>query len=120
MALVKRDAATAVVAFEKANAVKPDQPDLVMAYFQALVASNRFPEAEKLAHELIAKQKNYAPIYDLLYLQYMRQNKPDLAEDVLKQKNANNPQHANYMMQLAQHYFTLGRKDAMDAVIRRR
>lgn len=119
MALVKRDAAGAVAEFEKANAAKPDQPDLVMAYFQALVASNRFPDAEKIARRLIEKQKNYGPIYDLLYVQYMRQNKVDLAEQVLKEKVANNPQRANYLMQLAQHYFTLNRKDDMEAIIQK-
>jgi len=119
MALVKRDAAGAVTEFEQANAAKPDQPDLVMAYFQALVATNRFPEAEALARHLIEKQKSYAPIYDLLYVQYMRQNKPDLAESILKEKAANNPKQARYLMQLAQHYFLLKRQDDMEAVIQR-
>ena len=118
-ALVKRDAAEAVAEFEKANAAKPDQPDVVTAYFQALVASNRFPDAEKLARHMIEKEKTYAPIYDLLYVQYMRQNKPDQAEAVLKQKVANNPGRANYLMQLAQHYFSLNRKDDMEAVIQK-
>ncbi len=104
MALIKRDAAGAITEFEQANAEKPDQPDLVMAYFQALAATNRFPEAEKIARRLIEKDKSYAPIYDLLYVQYMRQNKPDQAEAILKEKIANNPKHAGYLMQLAQHY----------------
>ena len=119
MALVKRDAPAAVAQFEQANAAKPDQPDLVMAYFQALVASNRFPEAEILARHLIEKEKSYAPMYDLLYVQYMRQNKPDQAEEILKLKIANNPKRANYLMQLAQHYFTLNRKDDMEAIIQK-
>jgi tetratricopeptide (TPR) repeat protein len=119
VALVKRDAAGAVTEFEKANAVKPDQPDLVNVYFQALVASNRFADAEQLARHLIQKEKNYGPIYDLLYVAYMRQNKPDLAEAVLKEKVANNPQRGNYLMQLAQHYFILNRKDDMEAVIQK-
>jgi tetratricopeptide (TPR) repeat protein len=119
MALVKRDAPGAVTEFEQANTAKPDQPDLVMAYFQALVASNRFPEAEKLAQHLIDKEKTYSPMYDLLYVQYMRQNKPEQGENILKLKIANNPQRANYQMQLAQHYFTLNRKDDMEAVIQK-
>src|SRR5262249_49159805 len=65
----------AVKEFEKANAVKPGQSDLGLAYFQALTANDQFPQAEKVAREIIAKDKTYAPIYDVLYITYMRQNK---------------------------------------------
>lgn len=119
MALIKRDAPGAITEFEQANAAKPDQADVVMAYFQALAATNRFPDAEKLARRLIEKDKSYAPIYDLLYVQYMRQNKPDQAEAILKEKIANNPKHAGYLIQLAQHYLSLNRKDDMNAVIQK-
>ncbi len=37
--------------------------------------NGQFPEAEKAAHELIEKEKSFSPIYDLLYLQYVRQNR---------------------------------------------
>ena len=48
----------------QANAAKPYQPDLVLAYFQALVQNHQFPEAEKLARDLIAKSEQLAPIYN--------------------------------------------------------
>jgi tetratricopeptide (TPR) repeat protein len=119
VALLKRDAPTAVKELEKANAAKPGQPNLVLAYFQALVMNGQFPDAENVAHELIAKEKSFSPIYDLLYLQYIRQKRMDDAENVLKLKVQNNPQRANYLVQLAGHYLALRRGSDMDAVMQR-
>ena len=119
MALLAKDAPEAIKEFAKANTIKPNQPDLVVAYFQALAANNQFPEAEKLARNLIAKEKGYAPIYDLLYLQYARLKKTDEAGEVLKLKTENNPKNAGYLLQLAAHYSVMNRKDDMNAVIQR-
>ncbi len=81
--------------------------------------NDQFPDAEKLANEMIAKQKDYAPIYDVLFLQYMRLKRPEDAERILKLKCDNNPERANYLMQLAAHYYLLNRRPDMDAVIHR-
>ena len=113
IALLSKDPAGAVKEFEIANRVKPYQSDLVLVYFQALVLNNQFPEAEKLAQELIAKEKTYSPIYDLLYVQYARQNNPAAAEALLKLKVANNPTQSRYLIRLAEHYFFTG-KEARD------
>jgi tetratricopeptide (TPR) repeat protein len=119
LALLNSKPADAVAEFEKANAAKPLQPELVISYFQSLVASNRMPDAEKLARDMIAHQKNFSPIYDLLYITYMRQKKYDDAEQLLKLKIENNPDRAQYLLQLAQHYFLLQRRPDMDAVMAR-
>ncbi len=117
VALLGKDSAEAVKEFEKANQVKPLQTDLVLVYFQALVLNNQFPEAEKLANELIAKEKAYSPMYDLLYVQYARQNNVPAAEALLKLKVANNPTQARYLVQLAGHYYFTGKKAEMDQVM---
>ncbi len=57
VALLSRDFPTAIAEFAKADAAKPYQPTLVLSYFQALAANNQFPEADKLARGLIAKEK---------------------------------------------------------------
>ncbi|HEX5431537.1 MAG TPA: tetratricopeptide repeat protein, partial [Bryobacteraceae bacterium] len=88
-------------------------------YFQALAANNQFPEAEKLAMGLIERNKTYAPIYDLLYLAYTRQNRLDDGEKILKLKIANNPSNARYLLQLAGHYYLAKRRGDMDAVIQK-
>jgi tetratricopeptide (TPR) repeat protein len=118
-ALESKDPAGAIQEFAKANAIKPNSPEVVMVYFQALVVNQQMAEAEKLARDLIASQKAYSPIYDLLYIQYMRSNRTDDAEQLLKLKIANNPQKANYQLQLAQHYFALNRTADMDAIVQK-
>ncbi len=119
MALLSGQRDDAVKELGQANAIKPYQNGLVTVYFQALVFDNQFPDAEKLARDLIAKDKTFGPIYDLLYIQYMRQAKTDEAEELLKLKIQNNPGHAKYLVQLAQNYFLLKRHDDMNAVIAR-
>jgi tetratricopeptide (TPR) repeat protein len=119
MALLNRNPQDAVKELQIANQVKPFQPDLVLTYFQALVLNDQFSDAEKVANEMIAKQKDYAPIYDVLFLQYMRLKRPEDAERILKLKCDNNPERANYLMQLAAHYYLLNRRADMDAVIHR-
>ncbi len=119
IALLSRDPAGAVEEFQKANQVKPYQTDLVLVYFLALVLNKQFPEAEKLARELIDRERTYSPMYDLLYVQYAKQNNPAAAEELLKLKVANNPKQARYLVQLASHYFFTGKKAEMAATIDR-
>ncbi len=119
LALVSRDFPTAVKEFQMADSVKPAQPDLAVAYFQALVANKQEADAEKVARDTIAKNKTYSPIYDILYIQYMRTNKPAEAEQVLKLKVDNNPKQSSFLLQLAQHYFMLNRRPDLDATIAR-
>ena len=117
IALLSGDPKEAITEFEQANAAKPYQPELTVNYFQALAANGQFPEAEKLGKELISREKNYSPMYDLMYLSYMRLKRLADAEEILKLKVANNPQRANYQLQLVQFYFLTNRRPEMDAVV---
>lgn len=119
IALLHRQPAEAVKELALANQIKPDQQNVVLTYFQALVQNDQFADGEKLAHDMIKKDPSYAPIYDVLYLQYMRLKRPEDAEKILKLKCDNNPQRANYLMQLAAHYYLQNRRSDMDAVIQR-
>src|SRR5487761_2391668 len=105
LALFDKDPKAAIEEFEKANRIKPNQTDVVLVYFQALILDDRFPEAEKLANALIDKEKTYGPMYDLLYAQYLRRKDLAAAEDVLKREVANNPAQVRPIIQLAQYYF---------------
>jgi tetratricopeptide (TPR) repeat protein len=113
-----RDVQAAIKEFAAANQTNPLQPDLCLSYVQALILNNQGPEAEKLARDVIAKEKNYAPMYDILYYQYARQNKLDQAEQVLQLKTQNNPKNASYLLQLATHYYLVKRRDDMESVVR--
>lgn len=117
VALLSKDAPGAIAEFDKANQVNPNQAALVLVYFTALVYNNQFPQAEKLAQEFIDKNKTDPRMYDLLYVQYARQNNVAASEALLKQKVANNPTQSKYLVQLAGHYFFTGKKAEMEATI---
>ncbi|MBZ5673173.1 MAG: tetratricopeptide repeat protein [Acidobacteriia bacterium] len=118
IALLKNDTKTAVAHLEHANRLKPNSPEIVLVYFEALVRNNQKEVGEKMVRDFIDQQKNYGPAYDRLYYQYMVDKQPDDAEKILKLKVANNPKSANYLLQLATHYVLVNRRPDMDAVIR--
>lgn len=119
IALLDKQPAEAVRNLELANKAKPGQAPLILAYFTALVQNDQFPQAEVAAKSLIAKQKDYAPIYDLLYVQYAtRKQLPD-AEGVLQLKSANNPTNSEYVLHLAMHYAASQQPAKMNEVMQR-
>jgi predicted Zn-dependent protease len=119
IALFKGNIPGALVEFQAANEAKPLQPDVVVQYFQALTALNRFPEAEKLAYQLIDKDKTYSPIYDLLYTQYARLNRIDDGERLLKLKSDNNPANTRFLLQRAEFYIATKRRPQADEVFKK-
>lgn len=104
LALLDQRPKEAVELLSKANQVKPLNRDVVMALSQALILDNRWPEAEKLALELIDKEKSFGPIYDVLYRQYVQTNRDADATHILTLKVDNNPKETAYVIQLAGHY----------------
>jgi tetratricopeptide (TPR) repeat protein len=119
LALAEKDVARAIQRFREADQVKPDQPDLLYALVQALYLNKQPEEAEATAKHLIAKHKDYAPPYDILYVNYATTNRPADAERILKEKVANNPKNSRYLMELATHFFATNNKDEMNATIAR-
>jgi tetratricopeptide (TPR) repeat protein len=119
LALLQQDAAGAVQQFEAANRTRQDDTDVSLAYFQALLANKQPAEAEKLGLDVVEKHKSFGPMYDMLYLYYMSTKEPPKAENILKLKAANNPQQANYLVQLAAHYLYTKQRDQLDNVMRR-
>ena len=119
LALFERKPAEAAEFFAKANALKPGQQELVLVYMQTLAATNRKQEAESIAYELLKKNPKALPIYDALFLQYVREQRLPDAERILKSKVDNNPNVADPYLQLAAHYFSLKQRPEMDATLNR-
>src|SRR5579862_1736014 len=119
VALLNRDPKKAITEFAFANAQRPYQTDLVLAYTNALMVDNEGPEAEKLARGLIEREKTFSPIYDLLYLLYARENRLDDAEQLLRLKVENNPKNPNFLLQLASHEFLAKKRTEMDAIMQK-
>jgi tetratricopeptide (TPR) repeat protein len=119
IALARNDTAAAILKFEQANLERPDQPDLMLTLVQTLFAARRDQEAKDLASSQIDRQKTFGPLYDALYVHYMRGNRPDLAEQVLRRKIANNPTEGAFLVQLSLHYFMSHRAADTASVIER-
>jgi tetratricopeptide (TPR) repeat protein len=81
------------------------------------MAKGRYDEANKLAMDLIAKSKDFGPIYDVLYLDYIRRNLPAEAEKIRRLKADNNPKNLEFRLQLAAHYYLLNRPDETSRLI---
>jgi tetratricopeptide (TPR) repeat protein len=103
--------------FKAANDARPMDGNLVLGYTQALIAKGRFDEANKLAMDLIAKSKDFGPIYDVLYVEYIRRNLPAEAEKIRRLKADNNPKNLEFHFQLAAHYYLLNRPDETSRII---
>ena len=112
----KGDLDSALLKFKAANDIKMDS-SLVLAYTQALMAKGRYDEANKLAMDLIAKSKDFGPIYDVLYVEYIRRNLPAEAEKIRRLKADNNPKNLEFRLQLAAHYYLLNRPDETSRII---
>ena len=109
----------AIQLFERANASKPMQPELIMVLAQALFEDHRFPEGEKLALELIQKQPSFTAIYEVLYKQYMTAQRSGDAENILKTAVRNNPSEAAASLRLAGHYAQAGKLIEMNGALQR-
>lgn len=119
IALAANDTSAAIQKFQQANAVRPDQPDLMLTLVETLFAARRNQEGEKLAGDFLDRRKAFGPLYDTLYAHYMRANQPQAAEQILQRQIAANPQQSACLIQLAFHYFVLHRAADVRAVIGR-
>jgi tetratricopeptide (TPR) repeat protein len=102
---------------EKANQMKPLEPNVAIFLVQALALEKRYDEAESLAKQLIEKHKTLVPAYHFLYVRYVSSNRLSDAEAILKLRNANNPTDASALLQLAQFYGATRREADMKAVL---
>jgi tetratricopeptide (TPR) repeat protein len=104
--------------YYRANAVKPMEPEVILGLTQVLFQEGRSKEAEDLATTLIAKNKTYGPIYDVLIRRKLQDKDLAGAEQILKTKHANNPSDAGAALELARFYAGSSREADMKAVLR--
>jgi tetratricopeptide (TPR) repeat protein len=113
----KRDEAT--VLFRKALEVNPSDPTVTTALIQNLIVTGHGVEAERIALDLVARQKSYGEVYNVLYGWYSKNNRPADAENILKAKVSNNPKQGGYLLELAAHYARLEKQPEMRASLQR-
>lgn len=99
----------AVGFFQQAIGAGDSRPEVQLALVQNLLLGGQESEAVKTAYDLIARQGDYFPIYDILYGHYLGKGELESAQHVLEKKVANNPGQALYMLQLSEHHLRSGR-----------
>lgn len=113
-----RDYPKSIEELKKANAIKPNQPEITYLLMQSLIASGEPEEAEKYGLHQVSVTKDAGAIYDKLEEIYLRANKLDRAEQTLQQKVANIPEAIN-LVELARFYFIAKRPDDVTATLNR-
>ena len=112
----------AISFFGRADAANPGQPDVLLGLTESFWMAGRYQEAQRTAENLIKKNKTFGPIYDVIYGYEMAAGHPDNAESWLKLKIANIPQNDEFRIQLAQHYWRMGRtkqgEELLDGMLR--
>jgi Flp pilus assembly protein TadD len=103
------DTSKAVEYFEKANHLRPDQPDVVTALCESLMRAGSKDRAETLARDFLKKQPAHGPLYSMLYDYYSQAGRLQDAEAILRSKVANNPTEGLYRIELARHYIRSGK-----------
>ena len=117
IALIEKKLPAAIEKFEQANQVKPYQKELVLALAQSLETAGQDERAVRLARAMAEHDKSAGAIYDFLYANCLRKRQLDSAEEILRQKIANNPGVGAYGIQLAFHYYMTHREAEMSTVL---
>jgi tetratricopeptide (TPR) repeat protein len=105
--------------FRRANEVKPMQPQVIVGWTKLLFQGKENAEGERLAFQLIDREKTNKSIYDVLYAHYMVTGSQGEAEKILKLKAANNAMDAASVLELAAYYANNSKADEMKAVLQR-
>jgi tetratricopeptide (TPR) repeat protein len=103
--------------YYRANSIKPMNPEVTLGLTQVLFQDGRAKEAEDLAMALIAKDKTYGPIYDLMIQRRLAAKDLSGAEQLLKTKRANMPKDAATALELARFYAATKREEDMKGVL---
>ena len=119
LALIDRKPKEAVEYYRKAERAKPMNPEVTLGLVQALLQDNQAQEGERLALELIQKEKTFSAIYNVLHQYYLATNRIADAESILKLKIGNIPKESAYVLQLARFYADTGKSNEMAVAIQR-
>jgi tetratricopeptide (TPR) repeat protein len=119
IATLDRKPKEALEYFRRAHQTKRDDVVVSAAYAAELLNDGQTAEGESVAREVIAKKKDYAPVYDALYNHYLASNRAPAAEAILRQKIENNPNEAAYWVQLAGHFKRLEKTPEMTAALQK-
>uniref|UniRef100_Q01XI6 Tetratricopeptide TPR_2 repeat protein n=1 Tax=Solibacter usitatus (strain Ellin6076) TaxID=234267 RepID=Q01XI6_SOLUE len=116
--LLDRKPEESVVLYRRANELRPSNGDIVLGYTQALMQAGKVAEAESLASVFLAKNSWFAPLYGVLYDEYMARGRREDAEKTLQAWAAKNPKSIDAVLRLASHYVRVQRMADATSVLR--
>jgi len=111
--VIDRNYDAALAEFRKANAVEPNDPNVVLAMAQILLTQNHAREGEELVQQFLSVRRDFPPIYDLLERHYVQTQRLADAERLLQSEIAALPKNARPRLQLASLYRSSGRYPEM-------
>ncbi|MBV8729420.1 MAG: hypothetical protein JO336_06385 [Acidobacteriia bacterium] len=85
-----RDFAAAEKYFQKANEIRPLQPEIVTGWMQAMYYQRKRAEEEDLGWQLIRANRAYGPVYDQLFSYYRASGHLPASEKVSVTRVRNN------------------------------
>ncbi|HEX4137650.1 MAG TPA: tetratricopeptide repeat protein [Bryobacteraceae bacterium] len=118
LAFIDRHFAEAVELLKKADSIKPGQGDVTQALMECLIQTGQGPEAEKIGMAFLARNKDFAPVYDVLYGYYHTNHRDADAERIIKSKIAASPHELQPRMQLAQFYLDTKNDGELSGVLK--
>jgi tetratricopeptide (TPR) repeat protein len=99
----------AIAEYNTANKIKPGEASVMIQLARAYASLSRFPEAEKLYRDVLAKDKTLQPAYTELYRIMLMQRRAEDGEQILKDALQAMPKQYGYLTMLAAHYASGGR-----------
>lgn len=118
LALLDRKPQDAVRHLSEADRLKPGQQEIVLGLAQAQMQSGDEEKGERALLAFLDAHPDAGPIYDALYLEYVRRKRVADAGKIMTRKAANNPAVARYSLELAEHHARHRDTPAMDAALR--
>jgi tetratricopeptide (TPR) repeat protein len=114
LAMLERRPEEAVELFRRAYQSNPQDEKMALSLMDALFRDDQKTEAEKVGLAYVASHPTAADVYDALYRLYSVTNRSDDARNILVRKVSNNPQHGEYILQLASFHLLDHNKPEMD------
>ncbi len=109
----------ALETFAKANQIQPNSREIVGWYAQALAGAGHADQAESLVRNTIAHDKTWGPGYDFLYVLYKRENQPQKAEAVLRDRVRSDPKSAVAILNLSNYLVSTNRFNEAEQLVKR-
>jgi tetratricopeptide (TPR) repeat protein len=117
LAMEERRPEEAVESFRRALQSNPKQEKITLGLMDALYRNKQSADAEKVGLDFIATDKTAGDVYDALYRLYGAINRPADAERILARKVKENPEKAEYTLELAGHYARGRKKPEVEAAL---